>query len=97
MSDEPVRVDALDRDALLRYVDGFHTSIRRITHDLSSPLGILRMAVYCLQNAKPDDKMREEYYRTLNQALDRVDQHLAELRGLAEGARQQEGPRGDKS
>ncbi len=96
MSDEPVRVDSLDRDALLQLVDGFHTSIRRTTHDLSSPLGIIRMAVYCLQNAKPDDKMREEYYNTLNQALDRVDKHLAELRGLAEGARQQDGSRGDK-
>jgi hypothetical protein len=97
MSDEPVRADTLDRDALLQYVDGFHSSIRRITHDLSSPLGIIRMAVYCLQNSKPDDKTREEYYSTLNQALERVDKHLAQLRGLAEGPRQQGGSKGENT
>ncbi|MCC6398575.1 MAG: hypothetical protein IT282_16295 [Bacteroidetes bacterium] len=80
------RIEELDREALLGYIEEMRKSLRKITHDLSNPLGIVRMAVYFLQTVKPDEEKRNEYLTTVNEAIDRLDNHVKSLRELADGA-----------
>jgi len=84
MSDEPRRLEDLDRDALIRYAEGLHGSLRQIAHDMSNPLGILRMALYFLQTMNPDEAKRQEYYGTLGQSIDRIEKDIQRLRACSE-------------
>jgi len=61
------------------------TDIRQICHDMSNPLGILRMAVYFLQTAKGDEEKRAHYYAMMNESLDKMEVHLQRLRAVALG------------
>jgi nitrogen-specific signal transduction histidine kinase len=54
--------------------------IRQIAHDISNPVGILRMAVYYLSTAKPEEDKRVEYYTMMNQNLDKLESHIRRLR-----------------
>jgi nitrogen-specific signal transduction histidine kinase len=56
--------------------------IRQVAHDISNPLGILRMAVYFLETAKPDDDKRAQYYSMMSQNIDRIEVLIKQLRVL---------------
>jgi len=57
-------------------------SIRQIAHDLSNPLGTLRMAIYFLETANPDEKRRVEYYAMITRNIDRIESLIQDLRVL---------------
>ncbi len=59
------------------------TSLREVAHDISNPLGILRMAVYYLQTANPTEEKREHYYQVINQTLDKIEAALRQIRTLS--------------
>jgi nitrogen-specific signal transduction histidine kinase len=63
-------------------MDAMRYGIREIAHDISSPLGVLRMAVYYLQTADPDRAKQEQYYRLMNETIDKVEEGLKRLRTL---------------
>jgi nitrogen-specific signal transduction histidine kinase len=69
-------------------LEDMRKEIRRICHDVSNPLGILRMAVYFLQSSKKDPEKRAEYYVMMNESLDKLEGHLKRLRSLAAGGPQ---------
>lgn len=73
-----------DLGALRGQLENMKSGIREITHDMSSPLGVLRMATYYLQTAKPDEAKREHYYRLISDTLDKVEGGLKKLRNLSE-------------
>jgi nitrogen-specific signal transduction histidine kinase len=58
--------------------------IREIAHDISNPLGVLRMAAYYLQNGKPEKEKQEHYYNVITQTVDKVEAGLNKLRELSE-------------
>jgi len=62
--------------------------IRQICHDLSNPMGILRMAVYFLQSSHDTPEKRAGYCTMMNESLDTMEVHLKRLRSLATGDRQ---------
>lgn len=66
-------------------MEDMRTEMRQICHDLSNPIGILRMAVYFLQSARADEEKRAHYYSIMNEALDKMEGHLKRLRALAVG------------
>jgi nitrogen-specific signal transduction histidine kinase len=66
--------------------------IRMLTHDISSPLGVLRMAVYYLQTGNPDAEKRAHYYTLIAQSIDKVDGYLKSLRRLAVGEGESHSP-----
>ena len=96
MPDSPRRIEELDHESLLRYTEGLHSSIRQIAHDMSSPLGILRMALYFLQSTNPDAGKRDEYYDTFGQSIDRIEKDIHRLRACAEFSPQRESAGGEK-
>ncbi len=59
-------------------------TIRDIAHDISNPLGVLRMAAYYLHSANPDPEKREQYYKVINETLDKIESSLKRLRALRE-------------
>jgi nitrogen-specific signal transduction histidine kinase len=64
-------------------IEALNRSIREIAHDLSNPLGILRMAVYYLETGEPDEQKRAHYYKMMGQTLDKIETELRRLRALA--------------
>ncbi len=64
-------------------IEALNKSIREIAHDLSNPLGILRMAVYYLETGEPDIEKRNHYYKMMGQTLDKIETGLRKLRALA--------------
>ena len=64
-------------------MDVKRSDIRMICHDLSNPLGILRMAVYFLQSSQGDPEKRAHYYTMMNESLDKMEGHLKRLRAMA--------------
>ena len=72
------------RDPREKQIADLHAGIRQISHDLSNPLGILRMAVYFLQSTKAEAEKREQYLTMMNETIDRVEQQLNRLRALTE-------------
>jgi nitrogen-specific signal transduction histidine kinase len=64
-------------------IDELNKNIREIAHDLSNPLGILRMAVYYLETGAPDDEKRAHYYKMMGETLDKIETGLRRLRALA--------------
>ena len=59
-------------------------NMRKIAHDMSNPLGVLRMAAYYLQTANPESQKREHYYKIINDSVTRVEDDLKRLRALCE-------------
>ena len=74
----------MDREALLAFIAEEHRSIRTIAHDVASPIGILRLAMHVLQSMKPDDAKREQYYETMVQAIDKLENQIRRMRALTE-------------
>jgi nitrogen-specific signal transduction histidine kinase len=63
-------------------IEALNKGIREIAHDLSNPLGILRMAVYYLETGEPDEQKRAHYYKLMGQTLDKIETELRRLRAL---------------
>lgn len=81
---EPHPPEGGESNALLQYIDDEHRSIRAIAHDIASPLGILRLGLYFLQTVKPEEAKRDQYYETMGQAIDKLEDHIRRLRALTE-------------
>lgn len=64
-------------------IDALKREIRQIAHDMSNPLGTLRMALYYLETAKPDESKRAEYYALISRNIDRIESKIRDLRILA--------------
>lgn len=64
-------------------IDELNKGIREIAHDLSNPLGILRMAIYYLETGGPDEEKRAHYYKMMGETLDKIETGLRRLRALA--------------
>lgn len=77
-------MDTQDPEALTRRLSDIERGIRKTAHDISNPLGIIRMAVYFLQNANPDEAKRKEYFQLLDQSIGRIDDYLKQLRALTD-------------
>jgi nitrogen-specific signal transduction histidine kinase len=79
-----------------KHIADLHAGIRQIAHDLSNPLGILRMAVYFLQSTKVEGEKREQYLTMMNETIDRVEQQLKRLRALTEPRADGDSPGGEE-
>jgi signal transduction histidine kinase len=60
------------------------SSLREITHELNNPLGVIRMAAYFLEHNEADAEKREQYFKIINESLDKAEEVLTKLRALRE-------------
>jgi len=72
-----------EEDPLLQ-LQRLQSAIREIAHDMSNPLGVMRMAVYYLQNGKPEKEKQEHYFAVIGETVEKVAEGLAKLRALSE-------------
>jgi len=74
-------------------VEQLKLDLRAVLHEVTNPLGVVRMATYYLQTAHPDDAKRAHYYGLIAQSLDRIDTQLKRLRNLLVSSSGPEPPR----
>lgn len=65
-------------------LDRLRSGIRDIAHDISNPLGVLRMASYYLQHGKPDMEKQLHYYGVIASTVEKVEAGLNRLRALSD-------------
>ncbi|HUI10442.1 MAG TPA: hypothetical protein VL221_08945 [Bacteroidota bacterium] len=70
-----------DPDRALR---NLKAAIRTIVHDVSSPLGVVRMSVYYLQNGAPDSEKEAHYFAIMGENIEKIAAGLALLRDLSD-------------
>lgn len=73
-----------DPEDLERELNALRTGMRQIAHDMSSPLGVLRMVAYYLQANQPDQEKREHYFKVISQNVERIEANLDRLRALTD-------------
>ncbi len=67
-----------------RQLETLRTDVRQIAHDLSSPLGVLRMVSYYLQTGQLTQEKRDHYFQVIAQNIERVEATLERLRAVTE-------------
>ena len=65
-------------------VEAIRKNIRIITHELSSPLGVLRMTAHYLRTQDVPAEKREHYLKVINDTVDRLEDGLHRMRALAD-------------
>ncbi len=65
-------------------LEAIRLGIRTITHELSSPLGVLRMTVHYLRTQDMPPEKREHYLNLLNDTVGRLEDGLHRMRALAD-------------
>lgn len=70
--------------ALAERIENLRAGIRDVAHEINNPLGIIRMAVYFLQTTNPEREKRENYFRVIEEGLQRIEHNLQRLKALRE-------------
>ncbi len=65
-------------------LEAIRLGIRTISHELSSPLGVLRMTVHYLRTQDVPPEKRDHYLTLLNDTVDRLEDGLHRMRALAD-------------
>lgn len=66
-------------------LESLRSGIGRITHDMSTPLGIVRMALYALKSTDPDPARQARYVDIMSENLERVEEGLRKIRTTIHG------------
>lgn len=81
-----------DSKEIQQQLDTLRSGIRQVAHDISTPLGVLRMVAYYLQSNQTDNEKREHYFKVINQNVAKVEANLDRLRELGEKSSPDPGP-----
>jgi nitrogen-specific signal transduction histidine kinase len=65
-------------------VENLRTAIREISHEISNPVGVLRMATYFLEETNPSPEKKAHYISLINDSLDKIEANLQRLKILRE-------------
>ncbi len=80
-----------DRNSELQQeLESLRTGVRKVAHDISTPLGVLRMVAYYLQSVKPDAEKRDHYFQVITQNVAKVEAGLERLRAITEHGSQEQ-------
>jgi nitrogen-specific signal transduction histidine kinase len=71
-------------DELRQQLQSLKASIRTIVHDVSNPLGVLRMTAYYLQNGAPDREKQEHYFTVIGDTVEKIAASLTALREMTD-------------
>lgn len=77
-------------------IEKLKKEIRMIAHDISNPLGILRMAIYYLETAKPLEEKRMQYFSMMGQNIDKMEGLIKRLRVVGGSPSIKDLPRDEK-
>ncbi len=77
-------MSSLPSQDLAAQIEAIRLGIRKITHELSSPLGVLRMTTHYLRTKDVPAEQRDHYLQLLNDTVDRLEDGLHRMRALAD-------------
>ncbi|HTY60380.1 MAG TPA: hypothetical protein VMF59_16270 [Bacteroidota bacterium] len=69
---------------LQRQLQSLKASIRTIVHDVSNPLGVLRMTAYYLQHGDPEKDKVDHYLTMIGETVEKIAAGLIILRDLSD-------------
>lgn len=75
-----------EENELREQLQSLKGAIRNVIHDLSSPLGVLRMTAYYLQHGEPDREKHDHYFTVIGDTVERIASGLGVLRGMCDDA-----------
>jgi len=75
---------------LTSQIEAIRLGIRKITHELSSPLGVFRMTIHYLRTKNVPPEKVDHYLQVLNDTVDRLEDGLHRMRALADPDYQQQ-------
>ncbi len=81
---------------LQRQLQSLKASIRTIVHDVSNPLGVLRMTAYYLQHGDPDKEKVDHYLTMIGDTVEKIASGLIVLRDLSDESPGGARPPGDE-
>ena len=65
-------------------VENLRVAIKEISHEISNPVGVLRMAVHFLENTDPAPEKKAHYFSLMNDSLNKIEAHLKQLKIVRE-------------
>jgi len=65
-------------------IENLKAAMREITHEISNPIGVLRMAAYFLESGDTAPGKKEHYIGLINESLDKIELQLKRLKALRE-------------
>lgn len=69
---------------VLAQVENLKAGIREIAHDINNPLGVMRVAAYFLESTNPLEDKKAQYFKVLNESIDKIERCLDRLKNLRE-------------
>jgi len=69
---------------LRQQLQSLKASIRTVVHDVSNPLGVLRMTAYYLQNGAPDREKQDHYFTVIGETVEKIAAGLTSLRDMSD-------------
>ena len=73
-----------ETDGVLLQLENLKSGIKEISHEMSNPLGVIRMAAYFLESTNPEEEKRMHYLKVVSQNLDKIEACLQKLKILRE-------------
>jgi nitrogen-specific signal transduction histidine kinase len=73
-----------ETDGISLQLESLKSGIKEISHEMSNPLGVIRMAAYFLESTNPEEEKRLHYLKVVSQNLDKIEACLQKLKILRE-------------
>ena len=73
-----------ETEGVLLQLENLKSGIKEISHEMSNPLGVIRMAAYFLESTNPEEEKRMHYLKVVSQNLDKIEACLQKLKILRE-------------
>ena len=75
-----VRKKAEEFDVIRNRLHSVNESLGNITHEINNPLGIIKLALFHLENPNISDEKKATYFKLLLKNIEKVDEQMDELR-----------------
>ncbi len=75
-----IRKKADEFDTIRNNLAALNTSLTSITHDINNPLGVIRLAIFQLQNQNLTEENKNKYIKMVNDNLDKIEVQISNIR-----------------
>lgn len=69
-------------DTIRKKIVALNSALKIITHEINNPLGVLRLALYQLDNKIKDDEALYKYSKMISENVDKIEIQIQELRKI---------------
>ena len=75
-----------DTEEAKKELETLRSELRQIAHDISTPLGVVRLVAHYLKGKPDDNAEREHYYQVITQSVAKIEANLDKLRAASEAS-----------